>query len=152
MTNANVTCSEAGLPTGCRSYYDIASDTDYLFYYPNDDTTQYLYETYPNLISPLEGVMNEHFIVWMRTAMLPTFRKLYGVINSSFSKGDKIVINITANYEVDSFDGSKGLLLGTVGSYGGKNIFPGQLYLTVGSVCLGAGIVLLGKELKQLYF
>jgi hypothetical protein len=40
----------------------------YRYYYPEDEKTQYLYETYPDIISPLEGVTNEHFIVWMRVA------------------------------------------------------------------------------------
>ena len=45
----------------CKSWVDPVSNTTYLYYYPNDKTTQYLYETYPNQISPIEGVTNEHF-------------------------------------------------------------------------------------------
>jgi hypothetical protein len=47
-------------------YYDKTQDACFRYYYPEDDTTQYLYETYPDIISPLDGVTNEHFIVWMR--------------------------------------------------------------------------------------
>lgn len=47
----------------------------------------------------------------MRPEMFPTFRKLYAHIHSDFVKGDKVVINVTANFEVSSFMGEKMLIL-----------------------------------------
>lgn len=108
----------------------------YCFSYPDDKTVQYLYETYPNQISPIDGVTNEHFIVWMRTAGLPTFRKLYGKINQDFSSGDTLSFQVLANYEVSSYDASKGLVISTLGSLGGKNPFIGVAYIVIGSISL----------------
>lgn len=76
-------CSAAGLSSGCKCYKEESTGSTYLFYYPNDATTQYLYESYPDQISPLDGVTDEHFIVWMRTSSMPTFRKLYGKIDGA---------------------------------------------------------------------
>lgn len=44
----------------------------------------------------------EHFIVWMRTAGLPNFRKLWGRINETLQPGN-YTINIVNNYDVSSF-------------------------------------------------
>jgi len=104
-------CSSVGLPTGCKDYKDTSKNKDYKFWYPNDDKVQYLYESYPNAISPLEGVTNEHFMVWMRTASLPTFRKLYGKITGTFQAGEKITFNIENNFEVSSFQGTKAIVI-----------------------------------------
>lgn len=41
--------------------------------------------------------MNEHFIVWMRAAALPRFRKLYGRIESDLSAGSQVEIEIEAS-------------------------------------------------------
>lgn len=108
----------------------------YCFYYPDNDNVQYLYEGYPDQISPIEGVTNEHFMVWMRTAGLPTFRKLYGKIDGDFSKGDVLTFDLIANFEVDSFDASKGLVISTLGDLGGKNPFIGVAYVVVGAISL----------------
>lgn len=148
-------CSVNGLEDGCKCYAGKEGDgyDAYLFYYPNDDTVQYLYETYPNQISPIEGVTDQHFIVWMRTASLPTFRKLYGVLStedgSDFKNGDQITIDITANFEVQSFNGYKGLLISDLGPFGGKNIVPGQAYITVGALSMVLGVILISMPLYK---
>jgi hypothetical protein len=145
-STVNNTCEYYNLPSSCQDYYDASTNIHYKFFYPNEDTTQYLYEQYPNHISPIEGVTNEHFIVWMKTPMLQTFRKLYGKINSNFNAGDKLVMNIVANYETESFDGEKVLLISTLGGYGGKNSFSGTAYLTIGSFALICGVILTFNE------
>ncbi|XP_037602085.1 transmembrane protein 30Aa [Sebastes umbrosus] len=94
------------------------------------------------------GFINEDFIVWMRTAALPTFRKLYRIIQKKASTtptlpSGKYVLDITYNYPVLSFDGRKRMILSTISWMGGKNPFLGIAYITVGSICFFLGVVLL---------
>uniref|UniRef100_A0A1A7Z5H4 Cell cycle control protein n=1 Tax=Iconisemion striatum TaxID=60296 RepID=A0A1A7Z5H4_9TELE len=94
------------------------------------------------------GFINEDFIVWMRTAALPTFRKLYRIIHKNQSStstlhSGRYVLNITYNYPVLSFDGRKRVILSTISWMGGKNPFLGIAYITVGSICFFLGVVLL---------
>ncbi len=80
-------------------------------------------------------VEDERFIVWMRPAGLPSFRKLYGKINMDLAEGEyKLVIG--NNYPVKSFKGKKSFVLSTVNSLGGKNNFLGIAYVVVGIFCL----------------
>ena len=106
------------------------------YYYPDEPSTQYLYETYPEQISPIDGVTDQHFMVWMRTAGLPTFRKLYGKIDGNFKSGDVLSFSVIANFEVNSFNAGKGLTLSTLGEMGGKNPFLGIAYIVVGTISL----------------
>ncbi len=56
-----------------------------------------------------------------------------------------LVFNITANYEVDSYDATKKLVLSSLGSRGGRNMFVGLAFTTIGSLCMVFGVALLVK-------
>ncbi len=80
-------------------------------------------------------VENEHFMVWMRPAGLPDFRKLWGRINTRLDPGEYI-LEVVNNYAVSHFAGKKSVVLSTVNFLGGKNNFLGIAYIVVGCICL----------------
>ncbi|GAB4831547.1 Putative ALA-interacting subunit 4 [Ancistrocladus abbreviatus] len=92
-------------------------------------------------------------IVWMRTAALPSFRKLFGKIEVDLEADQKISVVIQNNYNTYSFRGQKKLVLSTTSWIGGKNDFLGIAYLTVGGLCLflSASFILV-YILKPRYF
>ncbi len=111
----------------------------------------------------------------MRTAAMPTFRKLYRRLNSANSstfqnglpKGNyTLTINYSKNfldyykyfllfylfkgYPVTSFAGRKQFIISTTSWMGGKNPFLGWAYITIGIICLIAfvGFFVLHKTWK----
>ena len=83
----------------------------------------------------------EHFIVWMRPAGLPDFRKLWGRIeNRDLKKGEKIKFVIQNNYDVDKFGGNKSIILSTSNKFGGDNTFLGVCFIVVGGISIFLGV------------
>ncbi|KNC50358.1 uncharacterized protein AMSG_12017 [Thecamonas trahens ATCC 50062] len=82
------------------------------------------------------------FVVWMRTAGLPHFRKLHRVINSDLNPGT-YTMAINSRFPVKQFDGTKSVVLSTTSWMGGKNSFLGLAYIIVGSLCILLGVVFL---------
>jgi len=108
-----------------------SSDLDHKFKNPGSDVPGI------RVISDFE---DEDFVVWMRTAGLPTFKKLYRIINTDLQPGNYSV-TIQNNYPTDKFDGKKYVVLSTVSWLGGKNPFLGIAYIVVGSLCIALGIL-----------
>jgi hypothetical protein len=81
---------------------------------------------------------NEDFIVWMRTASSPKFRKLWGKIDNDINPG-LVFVNITNQYNVYNFGGTKKLVFSTRSWIGGKNAFLGGAYVVVGALCVVLG-------------
>lgn len=125
------------------------------------------YQSYPDII-PKEGiddpksasyygggVENEHFIVWMRAAALPRFRKLYGRIEKDIPAGTQLRVNVDASpfvYDFSFLDyyvpySDKSLILTTTNWLGGRNHFLGIAYITVGVICIIFAIVFIIKQL-----
>jgi hypothetical protein len=92
------------------------------------------------------GVLNEHFIVWMRTAGLPHFRKLYGKINMDLKAGTTLEFLVSSNFVVNTFEGKKSLVISTASWFGGRNPFLGIAYIVVGSICLVLSILFFVKH------
>ncbi|CAG9318710.1 unnamed protein product [Blepharisma stoltei] len=116
---------------------DIAwkSDRDYMFKRTSD------YED-----SEWIDVEDEHFIVWMRNAPMPTFRKLWGIIKQDLESG-VYRLQIKDNYDVSRWSGEKHIVFSTANSLGGKNYFLGLVFLSAGGMCVVAIIFFCGMSM-----
>ncbi|KAJ5603557.1 hypothetical protein N7537_006513 [Penicillium hordei] len=92
-----------------------------------------VYKENPNLHE------NEAFMVWMRTAGLPSFSKLSRRNDTHGMPAAKYSIEIIDRFNVTEYDGTKSILISTRTVLGGKNPFMGIAYVVVGGICVVLG-------------
>lgn len=143
-TNGSQTCTDVSLPLDCKTYMD--GTRTYLYWYPNEPEFTYLYKVYPQ-INPIKGVLDEHFMVWFRTAARSKFRKLYGRIPGPFTKGQILAFSIEGNFEVASFGGTKSLVISTLTDMGGSNTYLGTAFIAVGILSFLLTILFVVKQM-----
>uniref|UniRef100_W5MSX6 Cell cycle control protein n=1 Tax=Lepisosteus oculatus TaxID=7918 RepID=W5MSX6_LEPOC len=100
-----------------------------------------------------DGFVNDDFIVWMREAAFPNFKKLYGRLSrfAAFADGlpgGNYSIQISYNFPVKYFQGKKLVILSTVSWFGGQNRFLPIAYTVTGGVILIVAMILTGFHLK----
>ena len=91
----------------------------------------------------------EHFIVWMRTAGLPNFRKLWGKIEENKITPGDYELTIQGNYDVKKFDGKKSFVITNQNAIGGKQPFLALCYILLAILCLLAALFFKYAEIKK---
>jgi len=91
----------------------------------------------PNIpgIWVVNNFTDEDFIVWMRTATFPKFRKLHRRIEGGLTAG-KYQIIVENRYPVQETNGEKSVIIGTTCWIGGANYVLGVTYICVAGVSL----------------
>lgn len=89
---------------------------------------------------------DEHFHVWMRTAGLPTFRKLYFRNDNDDLQAGTYEVTLFLNYRVRPW-GTKALVFSTTSWIGGKNSFLGFSYVATAGLTL---LIALGLLIRHL--
>jgi hypothetical protein len=93
----------------------------------------------------IPNTMDEDLMVWMRTASLPTFRKLWRKINIDLDVGVYKLV-ISDRYDISAFSGQKYVLLTSPSWIGGKNEFLGVAYIAIGALCFVFGVAFFAKH------
>ncbi|OAA53381.1 lem3 cdc50 family protein [Niveomyces insectorum RCEF 264] len=114
------------------NYSDVAPPPNWINRYPHGYT-----ETNP----PPNFAEDEPFMVWMRTAGLPTFSKLAQRNDTAPMHRGTYQIDILHFFPVDEFHGTKSIIISTRTVMGGRNNFLGIAYLVVGGICVFLGVV-----------
>ncbi|CCD27431.1 putative aminophospholipid translocase regulatory protein NDAI_0K02400 [Naumovozyma dairenensis CBS 421] len=91
----------------------------------------------------------EEFQVWMRTAALPTFYKKALQNEKDELMAGVYTMNITLNYPVMSFGGTKNFVMTTNSIVGARNISLGIVYLIVAGICTVFSVIFIMKVLFQ---
>lgn len=123
------------------------------------------HERYPNGYTasnpPPDLASWQAFMVWMRTAGLPDFSKLYQrndvapmtagryhveILNSESNLGCYIPsclrdANIVTDFPSDIYAGTKSIIISTRTVMGGRNPFLGIAYIVVGGICIVLGVI-----------
>jgi len=105
--------------------------------------------------TPNDGIYNcwqnttdEDFVVWMRVAALPNFKKLYRRIPAGLlKKGTQYELLVRNRFPTASFGGAKHFSMSSSTFVGGRNDFLGYAYIVVGALCALCAFVFLGKHL-----
>ncbi|KAJ2808896.1 alkylphosphocholine resistance protein lem3 [Coemansia guatemalensis] len=92
---------------------------------------------------------DEHFMVWMRTAGLPTFRKLYMKNTEDTMKSGIYQVEVVMNFDTRSFGGTKSIVISTTSFIGGRNPVLGIAFIVVGGLCVLLGCIFAVRHLYR---
>src|SRR5579859_4050094 len=154
MTNQNIAWSSDSARFGKTTYTNdqVMPPPNWVLRYPNG--------TYDDA-HPLPDLSTWYeFQVWMRTAGLPTFSKLalrnadevmtagtYQIDIDMSITSDSVGWELTVDFPVTEYGGTKTLVLSTRTVIGGQNNFLGIAYIVVAGLCILLGAIFTARHL-----
>jgi len=124
------------------------SDINYKFKAPNEVGALAYPNSYFNETGHIIPRTNDtDFMVWMRTAALPNFRKLHRIIMIPLE--GTIYVDVQQNFPVKQFQGRKSIVITTASWFGGKNLFLSICYFVVAGF---SGILVIIFTLSAIIF
>jgi hypothetical protein len=117
-------------------YWQVVPPPNWRVKYP-----EYTAENFPDLGN------DEAFMVWMRTAGLPTFSKLARRNDTTAMPAGQYRLDIQSSFNVTEYGGTKSIMISTRTVMGGKNSFMGIAYVVVGGVCVLIGVLFTAANL-----
>ena len=70
-------------------------------------------------------------------------------IEAGLSKGDTLTFDVTANFIVDYYDGTKSLVISNTGDLGGEMSYWAESMTTVGIIVLALALVIAVRQTLQ---
>jgi len=143
LSDSNIAWNSDVSRYGPTAYTDLSSalpPPNWQLRYPNGQYTAQLIQ---------QVSTDQHLMVWMRTAGLPNFRKLWSKNTTNVLAAGVYSIDVDMRFNVTSFGGKKAIVLSTAGFLGGRNPFLGISYIAVGIICVLLGCIFTARHLYK---
>jgi len=94
----------------------------------------------------IPDLRDESFMVWMRYAPTPDFKKLHSIIKQDLEPEDTLEISIINKFNNDVYNGKKELIFTQARAFGGKHDFLSTIFILAGVLPIVIVLITIGTH------